>query len=175
VFVAAAAAFVAIERSVRSPMLPLATFANPSFSAGNIVGLLINLGFYGELFVLNLYFQQVLKYSALLAGLAMLPQMGMASVASLLSGRFTGRAGSPRPAMLTGLLLGAAGLLALLIADAHTPYLQLIVPRASRTSLRCDQRRPPTRQCYRRHAAWLAHRRPPPIPGRPADRPDHRR
>jgi MFS transporter, DHA2 family, methylenomycin A resistance protein len=80
------------------------------------------------LFVLNLYFQQVLKYSALLAGLALLPQMGMASVGSLLSGRFTGRAGSPRPAMLTGLLLGAAGLLALLIADAHTPYLQLIVP-----------------------------------------------
>ncbi len=128
---AATLTFVGIERSVASPMLPLALFANSSFSGANAVGLLINLGFYGELFVINLYFQQVLRYSALLAGLALLPQMGMASIASLLSGRLTGRAGSPRPAMLTGLLVGAAGLLGLLLVGAHTPYLVLVAPLAA--------------------------------------------
>ncbi len=128
VFLAAATAFIAIERSVPSPMLPLALFANSSFSGANAVGLLINLGFYGELFVLNLYFQQVLHYSALVAGLALLPQMGMASIASLLSGRFTSHHGSPRPAMLIGLLTGAGGLLGLLAAGARTSYLLLVVP-----------------------------------------------
>ncbi len=91
VFVAAVAGFVVIERRVPAPMLPLGLFGNATFSAGNAVGLLINLGFYGELFVINLYFQQLLGYSALAAGLALLPQMGMAAVGSLWSGRFTAR------------------------------------------------------------------------------------
>jgi DHA2 family methylenomycin A resistance protein-like MFS transporter len=128
VFVAAVAGFVVIERRVPAPMLPLDLFGNAPFAGGNAVGLLINLGFYGELFVINLYFQQILGYSALVAGLALLPQMGMAAVGSLLSGRFTARAGSPRPTMLIGLLVGCAGLLGLTIAGTHTPYPLLIVP-----------------------------------------------
>jgi DHA2 family methylenomycin A resistance protein-like MFS transporter len=55
-------------------MLPLGLFGDATFSGGNAVGLLINLGFYGELFVINLYFQQVLGYSALLAGLGCCPK-----------------------------------------------------------------------------------------------------
>ncbi|HEX5347249.1 MAG TPA: hypothetical protein VFW64_09160 [Pseudonocardiaceae bacterium] len=74
VFVASVAGFVAIERWVPAPMLPLSLFRKATFSGGNAVGPLINLGFYGELFVINLYFQQVLGYSALLAGLALLPR-----------------------------------------------------------------------------------------------------
>jgi DHA2 family methylenomycin A resistance protein-like MFS transporter len=128
VFVVAVVGFVVIERRMPAPMLPLGLFGDATFSGGNAVGLLINLGFYGELFVINLYFQQVLGYSALLAGLALLPQMGMAAVGSLLSGRFTARTGSPRPTMLIGLLIGGAGLFGLTIAGAHTPYPLLIVP-----------------------------------------------
>jgi len=128
VLVAASAAFVTIERRAAAPILPLGLFANPTFSGANAVGLLINLGFYGELFVINLYFQQVLGYSALLAGVALLPQMGMASIGSLLSGRFTARAGGPRRTMLLGLTIGAAGLLGLVVAGAHTPYLLLAAP-----------------------------------------------
>ncbi len=128
VFVAAVAGFVVIERRVPAPMLPLGMFGDATFSGGNAVGLLINLGFYGELFVINLYFQQVLGYSALVAGLALLPQMGMVAVGSLLSGRFTARAGSPRRTMLIGLLIGGAGLFGLTVAGAHTPYPLLIAP-----------------------------------------------
>lgn len=39
-------------------MLPSALTRDPAFSGGNAVGLLINLGTYGQLFVLSLYFQQ---------------------------------------------------------------------------------------------------------------------
>jgi DHA2 family methylenomycin A resistance protein-like MFS transporter len=80
VFVAGLAAFVAIECAVAAPMLPLRLFRNATFASGNAVGLLINLGFYGELFVINLYFQQVRGYSALDAGLALLPQMGVVAL-----------------------------------------------------------------------------------------------
>ena len=128
VFVAGLVTFLVVERSVADPMLPLDLFGNATFSGANAVGLLINLGFYGELFVINLYFQQVRHDSALLAGLALLPQMGVVAAASALSGRVTSRVGTPRITMLVGLIVGAAGLLGLVSAGTHTAYLLLVAP-----------------------------------------------
>jgi MFS transporter, DHA2 family, methylenomycin A resistance protein len=128
VFVLAAVAFVTVERRAADPMLPPGLFGAPTFSGATVVGLLINLGFYGQLFVINLYFQEVRHLSPLMAGLALLPEAGLVSIASALSGRFTARAGSPRPTMLIGLTLGGAGLLGLLAAGRATPYSALVVP-----------------------------------------------
>jgi MFS transporter, DHA2 family, methylenomycin A resistance protein len=47
-FVPAAALFVAVEAHTRQPMLPLGLFQNRTFSGATIVGLAINLGFYGQ-------------------------------------------------------------------------------------------------------------------------------
>jgi DHA2 family methylenomycin A resistance protein-like MFS transporter len=123
--------FLAVERRAASPMLPLALFRSSRFSGATLVGVLINLGFYGELFVINLYFQQVRHFSPLEAGLALLPQMGVVALGSALSGRFTGRAGSPRPTMLIGLTLGGLGLLGLMVAGRETAYALLVVPFAA--------------------------------------------
>jgi MFS transporter, DHA2 family, methylenomycin A resistance protein len=120
-------AFVRIERRSPDPMLPLGLFGDRAFSAGNAVGLLINLGFYGQLFVLSLYFQNVRHLSPVMAGLALLPEGAMPVIASTLSGRVSGRTGT-RPVMLTGLCLGAAGLAGLAVAGEHGPYLLLVVP-----------------------------------------------
>jgi MFS transporter, DHA2 family, methylenomycin A resistance protein len=62
------------------------------------------------------------------AGLALLPQMGVVAAASALSGWYTARAGGPRPTMLVGLVAGGAGLLGLIVAGAHTPYLLRVGP-----------------------------------------------
>ncbi|MFD7919270.1 MFS transporter [Streptomyces sp. NPDC059740] len=128
VFVLASLGFFLAERRVRVPMIPPHLFADRTLSGATAVGLLINLGFYGELFVLNLYLQQVRGDSALLAGLALLPQMGVAVLGSALSGRFTARTGGPRATMLAGLLVGGAGLLGLTAVGPHTPYPVLVVP-----------------------------------------------
>jgi DHA2 family methylenomycin A resistance protein-like MFS transporter len=122
VFAVSAAAFVAIEHHAGAPMLPLGLFASAGFSTASAVGLLINLGFYGELFVLSLYLQQVDHLSPLLAGVALLPQMAMAVVGSTISGRVMARRG-PRLPMLVGLAAGAAGLAALgVAAGPPRPY-----------------------------------------------------
>jgi MFS transporter, DHA2 family, methylenomycin A resistance protein len=126
-FAAATAGFVAVERRSRSPMVPLELFSSSAFSGGSAVGLLINLGFYGQLFVINLYFQQVRGASALGAGLAILPEAGLLTVASVVAGRLAARAG-PRLPMLTGLLLGAAGLAGLALAGRDTSYALLVPP-----------------------------------------------
>ncbi|WP_051764258.1 MFS transporter [Streptomyces sp. NRRL F-5135] len=128
VFVAATTVFVVIEHRADDPMLPPQLFRRPAFAGGTVVGLLINVGFYGELFVLNLYVQQVLHPSPLVAGAALLPQMGVVALGSALSGRHTARAGGPRRTMLIGLTAGAAGLLGLAATGAHTPYALLVAP-----------------------------------------------
>ncbi len=127
-------AFVALERRAAAPMLPLSLFTSAGFSGATAVGALINLGFYGELFVLTLYLQVHLRLGALVAGIALLPQMAMATVGSMLSGRITARRG-PRPVMLAGLALGAAGLAALAglsglgaAAGGHLSYVLLVAP-----------------------------------------------
>ena len=123
----AGVAFVTVEHRGSDPMLPLGLLRSPAFRAGTVVGLLINLGFYGQLFVLSLYFQNIRGYPAAQTGLALLPQAALISVASTVSGRLMART-SPRLPMLAGLLLGAAGLLGTMVAGPHTPYGWLVLP-----------------------------------------------
>ncbi|GAA4521990.1 MFS transporter [Actinoallomurus oryzae] len=121
------AAFTAVERHAARPMLPLELFRDRAFSGGSAIGLLLNLGFYGQLFVISLYFQNTDHMSPTTAGLALLPEGLLVSVASLLSGRVTSRVGT-RPTMLAGLCLGAVGFFGLMAAGPHVSYLILVVP-----------------------------------------------
>ena len=120
-------AFVVVEARRRHPMLPLDLFRSREFTGSVLVGAAINTGFYGELFLLSLYFQHVRLLTPALAGLALLPQPGIASVASSLGGRHTARFG-PRPVMLVGLVVGALGLAAMVLCGTATPYWLLVVP-----------------------------------------------
>lgn len=73
----------------------------------------------------SLYLQQLRHYSALIAGLLLLPEAVGAVIGSPLGGRATARIGA-RPAMLIGLLLGAAGFAGLLGTTTHTSYGYLV-------------------------------------------------
>lgn len=119
--VAAAGGFLLVEHASADPMLPLTLFRNRSFAVASFVGLALNLGFYGQLFVLTLYFQHYRGYSPLAAGLALAPQALGAVIGSPLGGRATARFG-PFRTMLAGLLVGAAAFVTLLTLTQHTPY-----------------------------------------------------
>jgi len=130
VFVVMAAAFLAVEARVAAPMVPLSLFRSRELSAATAIGCLMNLGFYGQLFVLTLYFQQVRGYSALLTGLALLPQTGVIAFGSWLGGRITSRSG-PRIPMIVGMAVGAAGFFALTMISKSVPYWVIVVPMAA--------------------------------------------
>jgi DHA2 family methylenomycin A resistance protein-like MFS transporter len=119
--------FVLVEHRRRHPMLPLSLFRSKEFTGSVLVGAAINTGFYGELFLLSLYFQHIRLLTPALAGLALLPQPGIASVASAFGGRHTARFG-PRPVMLVGLIVGALGLAAMVLCGNATPYWLLVIP-----------------------------------------------
>ena len=127
VFAVAGAAFIAIERRVGDPMVAMGLFSSPTFSSATAVGLLINLGFYGELFVMSLYLQQLRGFTPLRAGVALTPELAMAVVGSAVSGRVMARSG-PRLPMLAGLVVGGAGLAGLAVAGAHSTYGLLVAP-----------------------------------------------
>ena len=122
-----AVVFVGVERRAGNPMLPLGLFRGRAFSGGTVIGLLINLGFYGQLFVTSLYLQNMRHMSPVGAGLALLPEGILVSLGSFLSGRLTSRTGT-RPPMVVGLCVGAAGLFGLMAAGPHTAYLVIVLP-----------------------------------------------
>jgi DHA2 family methylenomycin A resistance protein-like MFS transporter len=76
--------------------------------------------FYGLVFLLSLYFQQVRGLSAPATGLAFLPMTGLTGVVTLLAPRIAARFG-PRVPMAGGQILMAAGLLSVCAAVAWAP------------------------------------------------------
>ncbi|MFJ4623317.1 MFS transporter [Streptomyces sp. NPDC088812] len=109
----------------KPPLLPLSLFRSPGFSSTAAVGVLLNLGYYGMLYLSTLYLQNERGYDALGAGLALLPTVCMAVVAAPLSGRLTARYG-PYVPMTVALLLGAVGFVGWLLAGPDTPYWMLL-------------------------------------------------
>ncbi|MBW4094418.1 MAG: MFS transporter [Acidobacteria bacterium] len=126
--VIAAAAFTAWERAHarrgRVTMLPLDLFRIASFRNGNIVAMLISLGELGLLFVIPMWLQDVLDYSALQAGFILL---ALAVGSFLASGAVTGL--SRRLSATAILRIGVA--------------LELIALLALALSLRSDMNWPP--------------------------------
>jgi DHA2 family methylenomycin A resistance protein-like MFS transporter len=119
--------FVAVERRGSSPMLPLPLFRSTGFSAAVAVGMLLNLGLYGQIFVQALYFERVRGYSPVVTGLTFLPMTLSVVGANLLSGRLVMRSG-PRALVVTGLLVAASGLAALVTMGPATRYAAMVLP-----------------------------------------------
>ncbi|MEV6651992.1 MFS transporter [Streptomyces sp. NPDC051219] len=123
----AAAAFVLRERLARTPVLPLQLLRSRPMSGGAAIGLLFNFAFYGMIFTASLYFQHQRDLTALRTGIALFPAVAMTTFASVLSGRLARRTGH-RPLVVTGMLLGAAGLAGWAAAGPDPDYLLIVAP-----------------------------------------------
>jgi MFS transporter, DHA2 family, methylenomycin A resistance protein len=113
--------FVFQERRASQPMLPLSLFGHRAFALTSLVGLLVNIAFYGLIFVFSLYFQHVNGMSPLMTGLAFVPMMGAVLPVNLVAARVAERIGAPMT-IATGAVMAAAGCLALLVIQPGTSY-----------------------------------------------------
>ncbi|MBF6331309.1 MFS transporter [Nocardia transvalensis] len=120
VAVLAALGFVGVELRLEQPMVPLGLFRVRAVSITMAVAFAFNAAFYGTVFVLSLYLQQVRGYSALHAGLVFVPMMALIPVANLISPRLAGRFG-PRVPVIGGQLTVIVGSLLLLFVRDSTP------------------------------------------------------
>jgi DHA2 family methylenomycin A resistance protein-like MFS transporter len=113
--------FVWQESRAPQPMLPLSLFRHRMFALTSLVGLLVNVAFYGLIFVFSLYFQRVNGLSPFATGLAFLPMMGAVLPVNLIAARVTERIGAP-VTIAVGAALAAMGCLALLGIAPGTSY-----------------------------------------------------
>jgi EmrB/QacA subfamily drug resistance transporter len=119
--------FVVIEMRSPAPLLPLRIFRLRTLTASNINALLMGAAIFSQFFLLTLYMQQVLHYSALKTGVAYialtLAIIGFSAVSQALVTRVGIRLVLP-----VGMALSAAGLVLYAQLPVHGHYFSNLFP-----------------------------------------------
>src|SRR4051794_29817517 len=119
--------FVFWETQARNPMLPLRIVLDRNRGGSYLAFFLATLGMFGVFLFLTYYFQGVLGYSALKAGVAFLPFPLGVIVSSTIASRTLPRFG-PRALAIGGFSLAVLGMLWLTQLPADSSYLVHVVP-----------------------------------------------
>jgi MFS family permease len=120
--------FLAIQARRREPLMRLSIFSSRNLTAANLAQLLLGAAWIPMWFYLNLYLQQVLGYDAFPSGAALLPMtilimIGMIALAPRAIARY-----GPKPMIVTGLAVLAAGLGWLALIRPTGSYLVDVLP-----------------------------------------------
>ena len=119
-------AFFVWESRTSHPMLDLAFFKNPRFTAASGAITLTFLSLFGVIFLLTQYLQLVLDYSTIEAGAVLLPQAAVIMVAAPLSSIWVQRFGN-KVVVAAGLGIVAISMALLTTLDTNTGVLHVIV------------------------------------------------
>jgi DHA2 family multidrug resistance protein len=101
--------FVARELTAEHPVVDLRVLRRPSLATGCALGVLMGVGLYGSIFLLPVYTQTLLRWTAWQSGLAVLPSSLTTAFVMALAGRLIWRLG-PRAMLATGMLVMIAAL-----------------------------------------------------------------
>jgi EmrB/QacA subfamily drug resistance transporter len=119
--------FLVWESRVRQPIMPLQIFRVRTVAGANLVGLLLGASVFSNFFLLTLYVQNVLHYSALKTGLTFLATAGTTVVVAALAQWLTTQIG-PRLVMAAGLALSTGGLIWYAQIPVHGSYVRDLLP-----------------------------------------------
>jgi EmrB/QacA subfamily drug resistance transporter len=126
--VALLAAFIAIERRVEHPLLPLRVVADRGRGGAYLAVAIVGAGMFGVFLFLTYYMQQTLGFSPLTTGLAFLPMIGMLMpTAAIGQTRLVPRFGTRRLVTL-GMVLGATAMLILTGVTVESDYVSHVLP-----------------------------------------------
>jgi EmrB/QacA subfamily drug resistance transporter len=126
--VALLGAFVALERRVATPLLPLRVVADRDRSAGYLAVAAVGAGLFGVFLFLTYYMQQTLGFSPLGTGLAFMPMMAVIiPVGGIAQTRLLPRHGA-RPLVTIGMLLSAAAMVMFTGVGVDSGYVADILP-----------------------------------------------
>ncbi|GAB3615719.1 MFS transporter [Okibacterium endophyticum] len=112
--IAAAVLFVLRQRRARTPLYDLRIAGRRTFWVAAVAGILVFGSLMGAMYIGQLYLQNVLGYTGLQAGLAVLPAAALLVVGAPLSASIVSKRGS-RTAMLIGISLCLLGFISMLL------------------------------------------------------------
>jgi EmrB/QacA subfamily drug resistance transporter len=121
-------AFVAVERRVANPLLPLRVVSDRNRGAAYLAVAAVGAGLFGVFLFLTYYMQQTLGFSPLTTGLAFMPMMAVIMpVGGIAQTRLLPRLGA-RPLIATGMLSSAAAMVMFTGVGVHSSYVADILP-----------------------------------------------
>jgi Na+/melibiose symporter-like transporter len=120
-------AFVVLELRTRNPLLPMRIVLDRNRGGAYLTSTLVGAGLIGAFFFLSLYFQQVLGYKPVEAGLASLPTTLGVFVSAGAASALVPKIG-PRPLMVLGGLLAAGGLFTMSFLQVDSSFWALAFP-----------------------------------------------
>ncbi|MEP7054849.1 MAG: MFS transporter [Actinomycetota bacterium] len=120
-------AFLVIERRVARPLVSPHTWKIATLVSGTTVMLGISAILVGAVFLTSIFFQTVLGFSALRAGVAFLPLALAITAGTHVAGKLLTRT-SPRNIAVSGLAFTASGAVLLSLASSAASYLPDVLP-----------------------------------------------
>jgi EmrB/QacA subfamily drug resistance transporter len=121
------AAFLVIETRHPEPMVPFRIFKTKTVTGANVSGFLLGAVVFANFFLLTLYVQQVLHYSALKTGLTFLATAGTVIPVAGISQALVTKVG-PRPVMTVGLALITGGMVWYSQISPHSHFATGLLP-----------------------------------------------
>lgn len=121
------AIFVAIEKRVKNPLMPLRVVTERNRGGSYLGSLVVGAGLFSMFLFLGLYLQVILGYSPLKSGFAFLPFTAGIIVFAGIASTLLPKVG-PKPLMVPGLLAASVGLLMLTQITPDTSYTTHVLP-----------------------------------------------
>jgi EmrB/QacA subfamily drug resistance transporter len=121
------AAFVVIESRARDPLMPLRIFRVSTVAGANVSSLLLGAVTFANFFLLTLYVQQVLGWSALKAGVTFVATAGTAILWAGLAQALVTRVGV-KSVMIAGFIAMTGGLIWYTQIPVHASYWSDLLP-----------------------------------------------
>ncbi|MFL5953267.1 MAG: MFS transporter [Gaiellaceae bacterium] len=120
-------AFVVVESRAKDPLMPFSIFRIRTVAGANVAGLLLGAVVFANFFLLTLYVQQVLHWSALKTGLTFVATAGTAILWAGLAQALVTRVGV-KPVLATGFAAMIAGMLWYTQIPVHASYASDLLP-----------------------------------------------
>jgi EmrB/QacA subfamily drug resistance transporter len=121
------AAFVVIELRSANPLLPLRILLDRNRGGAYLASMLTGAGLFGAFLFITFYFQAVLRYTPLKAGVASLPVTAGVMVAAAVASQLVPRVG-PKLPMVIGGVTAAVGMLYLTQIGVSTSFATHVLP-----------------------------------------------
>lgn len=123
--------FVFIEMTVEDPLLDLSLFRDKNFVFGNIVISMVQFLLMGSVYLVSLFLQSMMGYTAMEAGVILLPSAAASLIMSPIAGKLAGGFGE-KPIVIAGFALSICWTSQLINISADTDVLLIMFMQALR-------------------------------------------